>query len=62
MDVEDLYLKFRECGKVFIGTRTEITGCMFFVLRNQTNNVSELVKEALDNGCRYVVCDENLVG
>jgi len=58
MQIEKLYERFKESGKVSTDTRQIIPGCIFFALRGDKFNANEFASQALEKGARYVVVDD----
>ena len=58
MQVEELYQKYLETGKVSTDTRKITRGSVFFALKGPTFNGNQYAQEALDKGASYAVVDE----
>ena len=58
MDIQSLYQKFLECGKVSTDTRQIAPGSVFFALKGPNFNANTFAGEALRKGARYAVIDE----
>ncbi len=58
MQIEKLYERFKESGKVSTDTRQIIPGSIFFALRGDKFNANEFASQALEKGARYVVVDD----
>lgn len=58
MDIEKLYRKYRESGKVSTDTRQILPGSVFFALKGDKFNANEFAAEALAKGASAVVVDE----
>jgi len=58
MDIDKLYRKYRESGKVSTDTRQILPGSVFFALKGDTFNANEFAAEALAKGASAVVVDE----
>lgn len=58
MDIEKLYRKYRESGKVSTDTRQILPGSVFFALKGEKFNANEFAAEALTKGASIVVVDE----
>jgi UDP-N-acetylmuramoyl-tripeptide--D-alanyl-D-alanine ligase len=58
MDIQNLYQKYRESGKVSTDTRQITPGSVFFALKGDKFNANEFAKEALFKGASYAVIDE----
>jgi len=58
VDIQNLYQKYRESGKVSTDTRQITPGSVFFALRGDKFNANEFAEEALTKGASYAVIDE----
>lgn len=58
MDIDKLYQKYRESGKVSTDTRQILPGSVFFALKGDKFNANEFAAEALTRGASAVVVDE----
>jgi UDP-N-acetylmuramoyl-tripeptide--D-alanyl-D-alanine ligase len=58
MDINALYLRYRESGKVSTDTRQITPGSVFFALRGDRFNANAFAAEALGKGASYAVIDE----
>src|SRR5687768_732212 len=58
MEIEKLYAKFLESGKVSTDTRQIATGSIFFALKGEKFNANTFAVQALEKGASYVVLDE----
>ncbi|HYG17660.1 MAG TPA: UDP-N-acetylmuramoyl-tripeptide--D-alanyl-D-alanine ligase, partial [Ohtaekwangia sp.] len=58
MNIESLYEKYRETGKVSTDTRQILPGSVFFALKGERFNANEFAAQALEQGARYAVVDE----
>lgn len=58
MDIQKLYQKYRESGKVSTDTRQITPGSVFFALKGDTFNANEFAAEALLKGASLAVVDE----
>ncbi len=58
MQIEKLYEKFKESGKISTDTRQISPGCIFFALRGDKFNANEFAAQALEKGASYVVVDD----
>ncbi|MFZ6010295.1 MAG: UDP-N-acetylmuramoyl-tripeptide--D-alanyl-D-alanine ligase [Bacteroidota bacterium] len=58
MEIDELYAKYRESGKVSTDTRQITHGSVFFALRGDKFNANELAADALTKGANYAVIDE----
>ena len=58
MQIERLYEKFKQSGKISTDTRQISPGCIFFALRGDKFNANEFAAQALEKGARYVVVDD----
>jgi len=58
MDIQNLYQKYRESGRVSTDTRQIAPGSVFFALKGDKFNANEFAGEALAKGASYVVIDE----
>ncbi len=57
-DIQNLYQKYRESGKVSTDTRQTTPGSVFFALKGDKFNANEFAGEALAKGASYAVIDE----
>lgn len=58
MQIEKLYERFKESGKVSTDTRQITPGSIFFALRGDKFNANEFAAQALEKGASYVVVDD----
>lgn len=58
MDIDKLYQKYRESGKVSTDTRQILPGSVFFALKGDKFNANEFAAEALTRGASAAVVDE----
>ena len=58
MDIQNLYQKYRESGKVSTDTRQITPGSVFFALKGDKFNANMFAEEALEKGAQYAVIDE----
>ena len=58
MEINELYQKYLETGKVSTDTRQITSGSIFFALKGPTFNANEFAGEALVKGASYAVVDE----
>lgn len=58
MDIQNLYQKYRESGKVSTDTRKITPGSVFFALKGEKFNANIFAEEALEKGAKYAVIDE----
>ncbi len=58
MQIESLYEKFLETGKISTDTRQITPGCLFFALKGEKYNANEFALAALEKGAAYAVVDE----
>jgi UDP-N-acetylmuramoyl-tripeptide--D-alanyl-D-alanine ligase len=58
MDIQNLYQKYRESGKVSTDTRQITPGSVFFALKGEKFNANVFADEALTKGANYAVIDE----
>lgn len=58
MDSISLYQRFLEAGTVSTDTRQITPGSIFFALKGDRFNANEFAQQALANGARYAVVDE----
>src|SRR3954463_8180593 len=58
MDIEILYQKYKESGKVSTDTRQITPGSVFFALKGDKFNANEFAAQALEKGANYAVIDE----
>ncbi|HMV07568.1 MAG TPA: UDP-N-acetylmuramoyl-tripeptide--D-alanyl-D-alanine ligase [Cyclobacteriaceae bacterium] len=58
MDIDKLYQKYRESGKVSTDTRQILPGSVFFALKGDKFNANEFAAEALTKGASAAVVDE----
>ena len=59
MDIQNLYQKYRESGRVSTDTRQITPGSVFFALRGEKFNANEFASEAITKGASYAVIDES---
>jgi UDP-N-acetylmuramoyl-tripeptide--D-alanyl-D-alanine ligase len=59
MQIEKLYERFKESGKVSTDTRQIAPGSIFFALRGDKFNANEFAATALEKGASYVVIDDS---
>lgn len=57
MNIEALYAKFLECNSVTTDTRKIQPNDLFFALKGANFDANTFTKEALENGAKYVVID-----
>jgi UDP-N-acetylmuramoyl-tripeptide--D-alanyl-D-alanine ligase len=58
MEIQKLYEKYLEAGKVSTDTRQITLRSIFFALKGDTFNANEFAQEALTKGASYAVIDE----
>jgi UDP-N-acetylmuramoyl-tripeptide--D-alanyl-D-alanine ligase len=58
IDINSLYQKFLESGKVSTDTRQIAPGSVFFALKGDRFNANEFALQALEKGASYAVIDE----
>jgi UDP-N-acetylmuramoyl-tripeptide--D-alanyl-D-alanine ligase len=58
MEIESIYTKYLESGKVSTDTRQIGAGSMFFSLKGDKFNANEFAVQALEKGASYAVVDE----
>jgi UDP-N-acetylmuramoyl-tripeptide--D-alanyl-D-alanine ligase len=58
MEIEKLYTRFLESGKVSTDTRQITTGSIFFAIKGEKFNANTFAAQALEKGAMYVVLDE----
>jgi len=58
MQIEKLYERFKQSGKVSTDTRQIIPGSIFFALRGDKFNANEFASQALEKGASYSVIDD----
>lgn len=58
MQIEKLYERFQESGKVSTDTRLISPGSVFFALRGDKFNANEFALQALEKGASYAVVDD----
>jgi UDP-N-acetylmuramoyl-tripeptide--D-alanyl-D-alanine ligase len=58
MQIEKLYEKFLEAGRISTDTRQITPGSIFFALRGDKFNANEFAQKALELGASYVVIDD----
>jgi UDP-N-acetylmuramoyl-tripeptide--D-alanyl-D-alanine ligase len=58
MEIETIYQKYLESGKVSTDTRQIAPGSMFFALKGDKFNANEFASQALEKGASYAVVDE----
>ena len=59
MQIEKLYERFKESGKVSTDTRQIAPGSIFFALRGDKFNANEFAAQALEKGASYAVIDDS---
>jgi UDP-N-acetylmuramoyl-tripeptide--D-alanyl-D-alanine ligase len=59
MDIQNLYQKYRESGRVSTDTRQITPGSVFFALKGDKFNANEFASDALTKGASYAVIDES---
>lgn len=57
-DINNLYDKFKESGKISTDTRKITPGSVFFSLKGEKYNANEFAADALAKGASYAVVDE----
>ncbi len=57
-EIENLYNKFKESGKVSTDTRKITPGSVFFSLKGEKYNANEFASEAIAKGASYAIVDE----
>ena len=61
MTIESLYQIFKQCTSVITDSRIKEKNALFFALKGENFDGNKFVSQALENGCKYaVVDDENL--
>lgn len=58
MQLEKLYAKYLETGKISTDTRDITPGCIFFALRGEKFNANQFAAQALEKGASCAVVDE----
>lgn len=58
MNIQDVYTRYRESGKISTDTRQIVPGSLFFALKGDKFNANEFAAEALNKGASYAVVDE----
>lgn len=60
MDIltEFLYSRFLECNKVCTDSRNPVSGSLFFALSGPSFNGNKFALQALQDGCKYAVVDD----
>ena len=58
MDIESLYKKFLESGRVTTDTRQITPGSVFFALKGPKFNANAFADEAIRKGASYAIVDE----
>jgi UDP-N-acetylmuramoyl-tripeptide--D-alanyl-D-alanine ligase len=58
MNIQDLYNKFQESGKISTDTRQISPGSIFFALKGDKFNANTFALQALEKGALYAVVDE----
>jgi UDP-N-acetylmuramoyl-tripeptide--D-alanyl-D-alanine ligase len=58
MQIEKLYERFKESGKISTDTRQITSGSIFFALRGDKFNANEFAAQALEKGASYAVVDD----
>ncbi len=58
MNIQELYTKYQETGKVSTDTRNILPGSVFFALKGDRFNANEFAEESIAKGARYAVIDE----
>ncbi len=58
MNIQDLYNKFQESGKVSTDTRQINAGSIFFALKGDKFNANTFASQALEKGASFAVIDE----
>ena len=58
MNIQALYNKFQESGKISTDTRQISAGSIFFALKGDKFNANTFAVQALEKGASYVVVDE----
>ncbi len=59
MQIEKLYERFKESGKVSTDTRQIAPGSIFFALRGDKFNANEFAMQAFEKGAGYAVIDDS---
>jgi UDP-N-acetylmuramoyl-tripeptide--D-alanyl-D-alanine ligase len=59
MQIEKLYERFKESGKISTDTRQIAPGSIFFALRGDKFNANEFALQALEKGATYAVIDDS---
>jgi UDP-N-acetylmuramoyl-tripeptide--D-alanyl-D-alanine ligase len=58
MDLINIYKKFRETNGVTTDSRESSEGYIFFALKGEQFNGNKYAEDALRNGCKYAIVDE----
>jgi UDP-N-acetylmuramoyl-tripeptide--D-alanyl-D-alanine ligase len=58
MEIEQLYKRYLESGRVSTDTRKILPGSIFFALKGDKFNANEFAAQALEKGASYAVIDE----
>jgi UDP-N-acetylmuramoyl-tripeptide--D-alanyl-D-alanine ligase len=59
MSIDKLYSVYKNCNqKISTDTRKIITGSVFFALKGTNFNANEFASEAIKQGCKYAIIDE----
>src|SRR5690349_7537691 len=58
MEIKQIYLKYKETSSVSTDTRKIEKDCMFFALKGPNFNGNSFAEEALKQGAKYAVIDE----
>ncbi|MCB0473215.1 MAG: UDP-N-acetylmuramoyl-tripeptide--D-alanyl-D-alanine ligase [Flavobacteriaceae bacterium] len=58
MDIQELYLLYKQSYAVSTDTRKIVKNCIFFALKGDTFNGNRFAEEALQRGASYAVVDE----
>ena len=58
MNLETIYSYFLECDSVCTDTRKLKDNCLFFALKGDNFNGNKFAKQALEQGAKYAVIDE----
>ncbi len=62
MDLNKLYEAYQACGlEVCTDTRQITPGSLFFALSGANFNGNKFIQTALDQGCKYAVCDDGSI-
>lgn len=57
--IDTLYSRFLECNKVCTDSRNPIKDSIFFALSGPNFNGNQFAAQALNDGCKYAVVDDN---